>query len=272
MQRLLLLCVLCLASANPFANELLDGWSGYDNSNRQTVNHQPWQSFLDTYLKTDDFGQTYFAYQRVTPSDLASLTGYISSLEAIDPLVLSADVQKAYWFNLYNAATVQTVLDAYPVDSIRDIGARFGGLLKTGPWKEPVVTVNGQALSLDDIEHGIVRPKYQDHRVHYAFNCAAMGCPNLSATAYTGQNIESLLAEAESTFVNHQRGVRFQGGTLILSKIYDWYRDDFVESESELPGFLAQFAEPKLRAQLNGYRGNIRYEYDWSLNEEPGVR
>ncbi|MDX1342033.1 MAG: Ser/Thr protein kinase, partial [Reinekea sp.] len=85
--------------------------------------------------------------------------------------------------------------------------------------------------------------------------------------AYTGANIEALLSEGTRSFVNHQRGVRFQGGTLIVSKIFDWYQTDFVASEGELTTFLAQFAEPKLRAQLKGYTGNIKYEYDWSLNE-----
>lgn len=264
-----LLCVLLLTITSAVAEELLDGWQGYDNSNPATVDHSPWQSFLDRYLDTDAFGQTYFSYGSVSRNDQTELNRYLKTLSDVDPLDLSWDVQKAYWFNLYNALTVQTVLEAYPVDSIRDIGGRFGGLFKTGPWEEPVVTVNGQALSLDDIEHRIVRPKYQDYRVHYAFNCAAMGCPNLSQTAYTGDNIEGLLREAEEAFVGHQRGVRFQGGKLILSKIYKWYLEDFVESEDQLPDFLAQSAEPKLRAQLKGYNGSIRYEYDWSLNEEP---
>lgn len=272
MQRFAVFIFTLLFALTVHANELLTGWQGFNNDNPQTIDHQTWQAFLDRYLDSDEFGQTYFAYRKVSQSDRADLSRYIQSLESIDPLSLSADVQKAYWFNLYNAATVRVVLDAYPVESIRDIGGRLGGLLKTGPWKEPVVTVNGQSLSLDDIEHGIVRPKYQDYRVHYAFNCASMGCPNLSATAYTGNNIEALLVEAEAAFVNHQRGVRFQGGTLIVSKIYDWYQSDFVESEDDLPGFLAQAAKPKLRAQLNGYRGNIRYEYDWSLNEEPNAQ
>lgn len=268
MLRLLISLVLTIIPATQ-ANELLDGWAGYDNSNSDTVDHTLWQDFLDSYLDTDDFGQTYFAYASVTSADRTQLNRYIRQLEARNPLTLSRDEQKAYWTNLYNAATVRVVLNDYPVDSIRDIGGRFGGFFKTGPWKEPVVSVNEQALSLDDIEHGIVRPKYQDHRVHYAFNCAAMGCPNLSGVAYTGSNIEALLQDAERDFVNHQRGVRIQGGTLIVSKIYKWYLDDFVDSEDQLPLFLAESAEPKLRAQLKGYSGNIRYEYDWSLNEEP---
>jgi hypothetical protein len=265
MRRLLLL--LCLTIPVSFA-EILPSWGAHDDSSTEVIDHQAWQNFLDRYLLTDDFGQTYFAYSKVSRGERGDLNSYIRMLEGIDPQSLNADEQKAYWFNLYNAVTVKVVLEAYPVKSIRDIGGSFGGLVKSGPWKTKVVRVNGEELSLDDIEHGIVRPKYNDYRVHFAFNCASMGCPNLASTAYSGENIESLLVEAERSFINHQRGVRFQGGRLIVSKIFDWYMTDFVQDESQLPEFLARYAEPKLRAQLKGYEGRIRYEYDWSLNED----
>lgn len=257
-----LLLSISMAQAN-----ILPGWEGSDPASTAIVDHSNWQHFLDTYLETDAFGQTYFSYSKVTRTDRKALVLYIKALEAINPLKLNADEQKAYWFNLYNALTVSVILDAYPIASIRDIGSRFAGLIKSGPWKLDVTTINNRALSLDDIEHNIVRPKFQDYRVHFAFNCASMGCPNLAHTAYSGRNIETLLAEAERAFINHQRGVRIQHGQLIVSKIFDWYQSDFVNDEKELANFLAQSAEPKLAAQLKGYRGNIKYEYDWSLNE-----
>lgn len=265
--RMLLAFLLSISMASASDLKLLPGWEGYNEDSTTTLDHASWQLFLDTYLMRDDFGQTYFAYAKVSKAEMLNLRSYIRYLESFDPLELNADEQKAYWINLYNAATVEVVLKAYPVKSIRNIGGSFGGLVPSGPWKQDVVMVNNQALSLDDVEHGILRPKYLDHRIHYAVNCASMGCPNLAETAYTGDNIEQLLVEAEQDFVNHQRGVRFQGGRLIVSKIFDWYRDDFVENEEDLPKFLAQFAEPKLRAQLNAYNGRIRYEYDWALNE-----
>ncbi len=256
-----------LLSCSVSMADVLPGWSGWNDNNTATVDHGLWQTFLNDYLRKDDFGQTYFAYAQVGSTKQRELERYIQSLEDTDPLTLNKNEQKAYWFNLYNATTVSIILKNYPVSSIRKIGGSFGGLIPSGPWKQKVVEINGQPLSLDDIEHAIVRPKFNDYRVHFALNCAAMGCPNLAQNAYTGANIEALLSEGTRSFVNHQRGVRFQGGTLIVSKIFDWYQTDFVASEGELTTFLAQFAEPKLRAQLKGYTGNIKYEYDWSLNE-----
>jgi len=264
MRRLLLLWCFCLPLAQA---DLLPSWHGADMQSTRVVDHSQWQMFLDTFLDTDDFGQTYFDYARVSRAQIGQLSVYMSALQAIDPLELNKSEQMAYWINLYNAMTVQVILGDYPVKSIRNIGGALGGFIPTGPWTNKLVRINGQMLSLDDIEHRIFRPKFNDHRVHFAFNCGAKGCPNLAAQAFTGTNIETLLSTAQWSFINHQRGVRIQDGRLIVSKIFAWYREDFVSREQDLPLFLAQFAEPKLRAQLKGYRGRITYEYDWSLNE-----
>lgn len=265
--RTLIIAFLMMSMSSLTLAEALPGWNQNDPSSQRVLDHSTWQTFLDQYLDTDDYGQTYFAYAKVSRTERNQLTGYIRQLESIDPLTLNENEQKAYWFNLYNAVTVKVILDHYPVESIRDIGGSFGGLVKSGPWKLKLTTINGKPLSLDDIEHGIVRPIFKDYRVHFAFNCASMGCPNLAATAYSGDNIEGLLQEAERSFINHQRGVRFQGGRLIVSKIFDWYLQDFVADEDQLTDFLAQSAEPRLRAQLKSHTGRIKYEYDWALNE-----
>lgn len=265
---MLKLALTVLLSIGLSVADVLPGWEDTNPDSAQVIDHSDWQTLLSKFLLKDDFGQTYFAYSDIDIADRALLQTYIESLEQVNPLTLNPDEEKAYWINLYNALTVEVILDNYPVGSIRDIGGAFGGLIPTGPWDLEVVTINGQALSLNNIEHDIVRPKYDDFRVHFAFNCAAMGCPNLSEQAFTGDNIDGLLDQANIAFVNHQRGVRFQNRRLVLSKIYDWYLADFVEDEHELPLFLSQFSEPKLRAQLRAYTGRIRYEYDWSLNEE----
>ena len=247
--------------------EALPGWAASDGQSTQVVDHGAWQRFLDTFLHTDAAGQTYLDYARVTPSHRAQLSAYLTELQAIDPLTLNRAEQQAYWLNLYNAATVEVVLGDYPVKSIRAIGGAFGGLVPTGPWSAERVRVNNQMLSLDDIEHGIFRPKFNDYRAHFAFNCGAKGCPNLAAQAFTGLTLEAELNAAARAFINHPRGVRLQDGSLTLSKIFDWYRADFVAEERDLPILLAAFAEPMLRAQLADYNGRISYEYDWSLNE-----
>ena len=268
LMRVLFVSLLLASGGLPLAQaEALPGWSASDEQSTQVVDHAGWQNFLNTFLHTDSAGQTFLDYARVTPPHRIQLAAYLTELQAIDPLTLNRAEQQAYWINLYNAATVEVVLGDYPVKSIRAIGGAFGGLIPTGPWSTERVRVNNQMLSLDDIEHGIFRPKFNDFRAHFAFNCGAKGCPNLAAQAFTGRTLEAQLNAAARAFINHPRGVHLQDGRLTLSKIFDWYRADFVAEEEALPLFLAPFAEPILGAQLTNYSGRIDYEYDWSLNE-----
>ncbi len=259
--------ILLLALSSFVFSEALPGWQGYDDKNPQAVDHQLWQDFLDDYLMFDVYGQSFFDYKNVSETQKENLRIYLFDLQKINPLTLSKNEQKAFWINLYNSVTVDIVLQHFPVKSIRNIGGAFGGLIPSGPWGLKVLTVNGHKLSLDDIEHGIFRPKFKDYRIHYALNCASKGCPNLSKVVFTGSNVEQLLVDAEKTFINHLRGVRIQRGKLVVSKIFKWYLTDFVNEEDQLARFLSNVAEPKLKAQIKNYSGRISYEYDWALNE-----
>ena len=132
----------------------------------------------------------------------------------------------AYWINLYNALTVKVVLDAYPVDSIRDIHEGVSRL--PAPWGDVHTNVAGQDLTLDQIEHGILRPIWRDERIHYAVNCAAYGCPHLLETAFTAANTESLLDAGARDYVNNPRGVDVvDDDFIVISSIYEWYAEDF---------------------------------------------
>jgi hypothetical protein len=140
------------------------------------------------------------------------------------------------------------------------------GLFSFGPWNDEVATVAGQALTLNDIEHRILRPIWQDHRIHFAVNCASLGCPDLSANAYTAENLEQQLAQAELNYLNHPRGIRFDAdGELVVSSIFDWYLEDFATDQSGLLRYLAQYHD-EAGERLRSYAGRIRYHYDWSLN------
>jgi len=120
-------------------------------------------------------------------------------------------------------------------------------------------------VSLDDIEHRILRPIWQDPRVHYAVNCASMGCPNLQPTAFTAANAEELLDRGAREYTSHPRGANLSNGRLTLSSIYDWFSEDFGGEEGVLD-HIASFADPATARQLAEYGGRIRYDYDWSLN------
>ncbi|MEM9782461.1 MAG: DUF547 domain-containing protein [Pseudomonadota bacterium] len=229
-----------------------------------TVDHAPWDAFLARYRSVDEAGIARLAYAEVTPADRAALDGYIARLAAVDPARLDRDTALAYWINLYNAVTVAIVLDAYPVGSIRDIS---DGPLPTGPWDRPVVSVAGRRLSLNDIEHRIIRPAFDEPRIHYAVNCAAAGCPNLQATAWRGADLVARLTEAERRYVTDARGVRVDAdGRVSASKIYAWFAEDFG-THADLVAYLATNAGPEEAAALGRHRRIDRYHYDWSLND-----
>ena len=105
-------------------------------------------------------------------------------------------------------------------------------MFSDGPWGRALIEVEGEALSLDDIEHRILRPIWRDARIHYAVSCASIGCPNLQRTAFTDTNADELMAAAAHAYINHSRGVRIDGGRLIVSKIYSWFREDFGATDA----------------------------------------
>ena len=204
----------------------------------------------------------YAGWSRST-ADLEALKRYIESLTALDPLTLSRPEQFAFWANLYNALTLQVVLGAFPVASIRDI--RTSGLLP-GPWRKAITRVSGLDLSLNTIEHDILRKGWRDPRVHYAVNCASFSCPNLPLRALRGAGLDQTLDAAARGYVNHPRGVRLDGQKLIVSSIYRWYAGDFGGSDAKVIAHLGQYAAPPLRAQLQGVERIARGVYDWALN------
>lgn len=251
------------ANAAPSAN-LIEFWLDSDENSTASINHQPWQEILDQYLSTEASGVNLFEYGAVSESDHKALKSYIKSLEALDPRQYKRDQQLAYWVNLYNALTVDVVLDAYPVKSILKIGGSF---FSPGPWNKKYLTIADQKLSLNNIEHGILRPIWKDSRIHYAVNCASYSCPNLSATAYTAENVDGQLTIAAKDYINNPRGIKVIGDDLLLSKIFDWYQIDFGANERELLQQLATHAEPQLAERLKNHKGDIDYGYNWDLNE-----
>ncbi len=264
-----LLIVAVAASAAPAAPEADPWtiWAAHDPKGEVRVDHAEWDRFLGEYLVTEHpSGIHRVRYGSVTPDDRKALGDYLRALEGTEVSGLGREEQKAYWINLYNALTVMVVLDRYPVGSIRDIDIS-PGLFRRGPWGAKLLTIQGRKVSLDDIEHRILRPLWKDSRIHYAVNCASLGCPNLQPEAYTRANTESLLEKGAREFVNHPRGVRLEGNRLRLSSIYRWFRADFGGSEESVLRHLRKHAEPGLSEKLTGFRGKISYDYDWRINE-----
>jgi hypothetical protein len=194
------------------------------------------------------------------------LQAYIAELAATPISRFSRDEQLPYWINLYNALTVSVVLDPYPVESIRDIDIS-PGFFSSGPWDKQLVVVEGGALTLNDIEHRILRPIWRDPRIHYAVNCASIGCPNLERTAFTAENANALLEKGARQYVNHPRGARVTDGELIVSSIYVWYQADFGGSDEGVIRHLQQYGRPKLKTGLATVDEIADDQYDWSLND-----
>ena len=259
--------LLVAACSSPEAEELVE-WNASDESNTASIDHGPWQEILEGYIVPDSSGVHLFDYSRLaaSPSNAAKLDGYLTSLEAIDPRDYARSEQFAYWVNFYNALTVKVIVDAYPVESI--LGIHRGVVPLTGPWGDVYANVAGEDMTLDEIEHGILRPIWREDRIHYAVNCAAYSCPNLIATAFTAANTEALLEAGARDYVNSPRGVDVVADDfIVLSSIYDWYREDFGGTEAAVIEHLTAYADSELATFLGGFQGAVEYRYDWSLNE-----
>ena len=245
------------------------GWDAADETSVERIDHGAWQEVLDLYVATDESGVNLVDYEGLAANagDTAKLNGYLEYLEGLDPRDYSRAEQMAYWINFYNALTVKVVLDAYPVETIRDI--HEGVVPYTGPWDDVHARVAGEDMTLNHMEHGILRPIWKDERIHYAANCAAYGCPHLLDTAFTAANTEELLDDGARAYVNNLRGVDVvDEDFIVISSIYDWYAEDFGDTEASVMEHLRRYADGELAAFLQSFDGAIEYDYDWSLNEQ----
>jgi len=240
-------------------------WQKNDPASAQRIDHGAWDRLLKQYVIGHPSGINRVRYQDIHVDEQKLLKNYLQALQGIVISTYNRKEQQAYWINLYNAFTVDLVLSRFPVASIRDVNIS-PGLLARGPWGAKLLSVEGEKVSLDDIEHRILRPIWHDNRIHYAVNYASLGAPNLQPTAYTGENTEALLDKGGKEFVNHPRGVALTGGKLKVSSIYVWFQEDFGGDAEGLMEHWLTYANPVLAAGLEKYQGGLGHEYDWRLN------
>lgn len=192
----------------------------------------------------------------------AVLDQYLQILENTDPDNLSRNEQFAFYVNAYNAWTIKLILGAYPgLKSIKELGS----FLST-PWKKKIARIGGEVLTLDAIEHDILRKQFKDPRVHFAVNCASKGCPPLRPEPYQGLILNRQLDEMAAAFINDPSFNTLQGNTLQVSSIFKWFGKDF---NNDILGFFLNYAREELKKRLEANRDKIliRYlDYDWSLN------
>lgn len=253
-----------LAAPSP---ELWPRWQTQASESTVTVDHGPWDLILKKYVVANHpSGINRFRYAAVSPADRQALSAYLDALQQARVSGLNRAEQNAYWINLYNALTVKVILDHYPVKSIMDIDIS-PGFFNNGPWDAKLLTIEGEKVSLNDIEHRILRPIFKDNRLHYALNCASLGCPDLKPQAFTAVNLEELLTTAAKAYVNSPRGARLVDGRLHVSSIYVWFQVDFGGSEAGVVEHLRQYAVGTLAQALRTYDKGLRDSYDWRLND-----
>ena len=262
-------CVTTVFSAPE--SDLWPRWQSNNAENSDVIDHSEWQIFLDNYLfanllNTENSkiaGINRVRYAAVSKKARGLLNNYLKTLESTAVSNFSHPQQRAFWINLYNASTVNLILEHYPLESITKISSSF---FSFGPWDEKLLTIEGAELSLNDIEHRILRPIWHDPRIHYALNCASLGCPNLLPQAFTDLNTESLLEQGARDYINHPRGANVQDDILILSKIYEWYQADFGGNEEGVLLHLQQYSTKERLKSWPVDELEIEYQYDWRLN------
>lgn len=242
--------------------------------------HAAWTTLLKKHVVLLRGGQASQVRYAGMAAGRSSLKAYLASLGAVSADAFAAwskPQQMAFLINAYNAATVELVLTKYPdLTSIKDLGT-----LLRSPWKPAWIALLGQTLSLDDVEHGRLRAKgrYDDPRIHFAVNCASIGCPMLREEAYVADRLDAQLDEQALRFLADRTRNRWDTakGKLLVSKIFDWYGDDFRQGHrgiASLPAFFARHADlladaPTDRARIRGASGvDIGFlDYDWALND-----
>ena len=241
--------------------------------------HAAWTSLLKKHVVLLDGGKASQLRYAGMAADGVALKGYLAALSAVSASqfdAFSKPQQQAFLINAYNAYTVDLVLTRYPkLNSIKDLGS-----LLQSPWKQKFVPLLGATTSLDGIEHDMlrVRGRYDDPRVHFAVNCASVGCPMLREEAYVAERLDAQLEEQAQRFVSDRSRNRWNpaSGRLEVSKIFDWYGEDFNLGHrgiASLPGFLARYADrladtPADRERVAALKVPVSFlDYDWRLND-----
>ena len=222
-----------------------------------SVDNSIWADLLSQYVV--DGKVDYQGFQ----NDEDRLDAYLQILEQVSPDDLEEDERFAFYVNAYNAWTIKLILGKYPdLKSIKDLGSIF-----KSPWKKKLARIDGELITLDNIEHDILRPQFKDPRVHVAVNCASKSCPPLMAEPFSGAELDRQLDELSIAFVNDRTRNRLEGLNLKVSAIFKWFAEDF---NGDVVGFFQKYAQGELKDRLDAEKDKIKLkylDYDWSLND-----
>jgi hypothetical protein len=240
-------------------------WEVNSPLSQNVISHKLWQDFLNRRIVTNEENINLVDYGHMTQTDLNLLKTYLKNMAEINIDDYNRNEQLAYWINVYNALTVQIMANYYPVTSVQEINIS-PGLFSIGPWGANLITIKETPLTLDDIDNRIIRAIWNDPRTHYALNNATIGSPNINRKIYQGNTVEEQLNTAASTYINSLRGVSVIEGKLIISKLYEWYEEDFGGTKQNVIFHLLQFAKEPLQSQLKHINSIDSYIYNWHIN------
>lgn len=226
------------------------------DSNSTPINHNIWTDLLQKHVKSSGVDYRGFI------DDSTSFNKYLGLLESSLPNEKnwSRDEQFAYWINAYNAFTVKLIIDHYPTKSIKDI--KKGVPFVNSVWDIKFIKIEDQKLDLNNIEHGILRKKYADPRLHFAINCASISCPALLNEAYVAEKLDMQLQEAGIAFLNDNLKNKIDSKNPKLSPIFSWFKSDFTKGQS-LIEFVNQFIDEPIAESAKV----SKTDYDWNLND-----
>ena len=227
--------------------------------------HELFDQVLQKYV--DSQGRVDYAGLKSDPGTLESYLDLLAVNAPSDKATFQTGL--AFWINAYNALTIKGVVDNYPTTSVRKIKL-FGGFFSRIKFQ-----VGGRSYTLDNIEHDIIRYEYGDPRIHFALVCASLGCPILEKRAFVSETLEEQLDNATAKFINNPEKVRLdrENRMLYLSKIFEWYTEDFEDTHDSVINFIAEYLPETDAAFLKKEKVQLQYlEYDWSLNVQSGVK
>jgi hypothetical protein len=230
--------------------------------------HAVWDGLLKKHVVVISSGKASQLRYAGMARERAALGRYLKEVSAVDAAEFgrwTREQQMAFLVNAYNAFMVEKVLTRYPdIKSVWDFGKLFGN-----PFKDRFFVLLQRSSSLDDIEHETLRKRYKDPRVHYALNCASVGCPMLREEAYVGARLERQLEEQAARFLSDRTRNRVAGGRLEVSKIFDWFKEDFEPRARYFARYAKALADDPAGQKLvaEGVAPLSFLDYDWALND-----
>lgn len=233
--------------------------SSHQGKSSKILNHTAWNELLNKHVNnTGDVDYSGFI------KDSTFLNDYLQELAINVPKdTWPKNDQLAYWINLYNAATIKLITNHYPLTSIKEIGSSIQIPFINTPWQIEFINVNDQILDLDKIEHGIIRKKFEEPRIHFALVCAAESCPNLRGEAYQGAKLNQQLTDQAHVFLSDKTKNDITKDHIVISKLFKWYGGDF-KKKTTLIKYLNQYSPTPISKDA----GIAFMEYKWQLNEQ----